>query len=57
MNEFFKKLREQANENPFAAVLVGGIALRSVAKLIEAAGGLRSKNAYANDRKRANKKG
>lgn len=57
MNEFFKKLQDQAKENPILALGVGAGFITALSKFIEAAGSIASKRAYAQDAKRRSKKG
>lgn len=47
MDKFISKLKEQAEENPILALGVGAAAVTAAAKLIDAVGSVRSRNAYA----------
>jgi hypothetical protein len=47
MDKFFENLKREAEANPIMALGVGAALLTAAAKLIEAAGSVPSKRAYA----------
>lgn len=56
MIKFVENLAKQAEENPMVAIGTGAAAFVAVAKVLDAAGSIRSKNAYAkrmNNRKKS----
>jgi hypothetical protein len=55
MNEFLENLKREASANPIVALGVASAFIGASAKLIEAAGSVKSKNAYAKIAKNAAK--
>lgn len=55
-NRFKAKAKQIWENHPFEALIVGGTLLNGTAKIIEALGSVRSKNAYAKAMNRSNKK-
>ena len=47
MEKFLMKLKEQAEDNPVMVLGVGAAVVASAAKLIDAAGSVQSRRAYA----------
>lgn len=55
MNDFLENLKREATANPTIALGVAAALITASAKLIEAAGSVKSKNAYAKIAKQAAK--
>lgn len=55
MNEFLENLKREASANPIVALGVATALIGASAKLIEAAGSVKSKNTYAKLHKNAAK--
>lgn len=51
MNELLTRFKTEAEKNPLLALAVGAGFITAVAKLIDAVGSVRSKNAYATTRR------
>lgn len=49
------RLKQEAEENPLAALGVGAVVITSIAKLLDSLSSARSKNAYAKAEKRRSK--
>ena len=56
MNDFIANLKREAAANPLLAVGVGAALLTAASKLIDAAGSVKSKNAFAKRTENALKK-
>lgn len=56
MNKFVSNLLKQSEDNPVLAIGAGAAAITAIAKLLDSASSVRSKNAYAKQIKNKRKK-